>query len=383
MTRSYKMLVLLAALNQDSFPGEIALSDLVEGVRRIASRSAVLAADVGAALHDTDALRKLLVQNPLAAWCGGRGTGGALYFQFAGDVFRSTIDVPSADREAFQRLAREIVDWRIAEYLTRDRATELVPDVIRCKVSHAGGTPILFLPDRAAHPGLPSGDVPVQANGREHVARFVKIAVNVLQEAGQPKNVLRAVLRGWFGEDAGLPGTDSHGVFRRSGEGWLLEPEGRGGDGGQLEVERAYTRKDLAALLELEFKAPVWNQGYVPIPGHVLLFVTLDKGGMPDEHRYEDQFVDRTTFMWKSQNRHAQASKAGQLIRNHAARGVPVHLFVRKASRISGKTAPFVYCGQLVFGGWHGNKPITVEWELQQPLSDRLVRVFDLSIGSE
>ena len=42
---------------------------------------------------------------------------------------------------------RELVDWRLAEYLDRGDAVA-ASDRFVCRVLHAGGRPILKLPDR-------------------------------------------------------------------------------------------------------------------------------------------------------------------------------------------------------------------------------------------
>jgi hypothetical protein len=79
------------------------------------------------------------------------------------------------------------------------------------------------------------------------------------------------------------------------------------------------------------------------------LFVTLDKTGMQDEHRYEDVFLSPTEFRWQSQNRTARDSKMGQRLKNHRAESTHVHLFVRPTAKVGGKTQPFTYCGELEF----------------------------------
>jgi hypothetical protein len=65
MTRSYKMLTLLAMLNADKFPGAISIADLEAGFARLARRNASLRADTGNVLDDASEIRKLLEKNPL------------------------------------------------------------------------------------------------------------------------------------------------------------------------------------------------------------------------------------------------------------------------------------------------------------------------------
>ena len=223
MTKSYKMLTLLTMLNAWQLPGEMPIEELARGFARLARRSAQLRADVGEALDDADALRKHLEKNPIAAWTGGKGTKGREFFAYDGVVFRTTFEVPTEQREAFQELARELADWRLGEYLDRNRVAG--NDEIVCKVSHANGRPILFLPDRKTHPGIPEGPTPVTVDGKPHIARFVKVAVNVLHAEDDPKNnALPEILRAWFGPDAGAPGTNHHASFRMTDGTWNLSP---------------------------------------------------------------------------------------------------------------------------------------------------------------
>ena len=109
-------------------------------------------------------MKALLEQNPFEAWTGGRGTGG--------------------------------------------------------------GRPILFLPDRDSNSGLPVGLTPLDIDGKAYEADFVKVALNVVHLPGEDQNRLPEILRGWFGPDAGRPGTrhkvalaeaDGHWTLRRLG----------------------------------------------------------------------------------------------------------------------------------------------------------------------
>ena len=99
---------------------------------------------------------------------------------------------------------------------------------------------------------------------------------------------------------------------------------------------------------------------------------------MQEEHRYEDAFVSATEFRWQSQNRTTRDSKMGRMIQNHRAEGTQVHLFVRPTGKVGGKTQPFIYCGELEFERWEGDRPITVWWGLDTPAPAEQRRVLRL-----
>lgn len=127
---------------------------------------------------------------------------------------------------------REIAEWRLEEYLHRLRLGVLGGAII-CKVSHASGRPIIFLPGRKSGAAIPEGWQKVIADEEEYEANFRKVAVNVLRRPGVEGNELHALLQQWFGPRAGLPGTDFKVVFERWGEGYELAPMG----------DRKYVRK--------------------------------------------------------------------------------------------------------------------------------------------
>ncbi len=228
MTKGFKMLVLLAMLNENAFPGQIHITDLTKSVVRLASRSAIWKKDFDCSLEDETAVKDVLERNPIAAWVGGRGTRDRSYFKYEESLFSSLIVVDSGYREAFQGLVREIVDWRIAEYLRRSDS-ELVSEGFVAKVSHSSGRPILFLPDRKQRRDIPSGETAVIVDGEEMIATFVKIALNVVRRPESTENQLPTILQGWFGPDAGLPGTshEVHFSLNEDTQVWTMEPSKR------------------------------------------------------------------------------------------------------------------------------------------------------------
>jgi hypothetical protein len=224
MVKSYKMLVVLAMLQEGRFPGEISIEALTVAVERLVRRSPRLIADVGESLEPQQALRALLERNPIPAWTGGRGTGARSYFSCEGETFRTTFEVPVQQKERFLELTREIAEYRLAEYLRRSSEGSGNGGSFRCRVSQAGGRPILFLPARRARSSMPEGWAPVLADGQAYEANFVTVAVNVIRRPGSEENVLPALLRRWFGDHAGSPGTRAEVEFsNRSGK-WVLEP---------------------------------------------------------------------------------------------------------------------------------------------------------------
>lgn len=379
MTKSFKMLTLQAMLNLNRFPGDIDIDTLRSEFRRLAKRSAELTRDVGAALDDDRALRRLLEMDPINAWTGVRGAQGQKFFGYENGKFSSAFAVSPEMRAPLQELTRELVDWRLAQYLSRaqtDQPPDDGPVRLLCKVSHSGSAPILFLPDRRKHPATPTGWTIVETAQGTFEANFVKVAVNVLRRPPSQENVLPEVLRQWFGPDAGMPGTRQFVAFEQTETGWRMSPATAPATAGKPELWREYDRPEIPELFGLQFNTGLWNQGFVVKDRDVFLLVTLDKDDLQEGHNYRDRFLSPTVFEWQSQNRTRRDSAHGELLRDHSKKGVAVHLFVRRSKKRSGRPAGFTYCGEVHFVDWEGDEPVTIRWRLAQSLPDRLKHSF-------
>ena len=121
MARSFKMVVLLAMLNEDRFPGSIDIDSLIIAVQRLCEHQPRIATDFGSNIEDRATLKQSLEENPIKAWVGGAGTGGRSFFRYEGEVFNSSLSDTPESRDVLQSLARELAEWRLAEYF--DRAT--------------------------------------------------------------------------------------------------------------------------------------------------------------------------------------------------------------------------------------------------------------------
>ena len=212
---------------------------------------------------------------------------------------------------------------------------------------------------------------------QEYQANFVKIAINVIQQENVEENQLPSILRTFFGEEAGLPGTSHQVIFEWLDIAYRLSPIQIAAVGPELWKD--YMRAEIPRLWGFEFSPGKWNQGFVQEDDHMFLLVSLDKEGMAKEHQYADRFLSKDTFQWMSQNRTKRDSAPGRKISGHEKVGIHVHLFIRdKRKTPAGKAAPFVNCGNVSFVDWKSDQPINVTWQLAEPLTAALGERFGL-----
>ena len=369
-TRSYKIVLLLAMLAAEALPGTIDIDTLTSQVARLAARIAKVRADFSVDLMDTGRLRRLLLDNPVMALTAPLERAATAFFHLEGDQFSTRFTVP--DVASFRELLREVLDWRLAEYLARRGDADATRDVV-CRVARAGEPPVLFLPNGTDAPTLELGPLPVIIDGEAYEATVGKIEIKAVCRPGSNENLLPAILHRWFGADAGLPGRGERVQIRRSETPFLLEPlPGSAQVKGGLTPGGRYLREAIAPAFRLHFSQAIWNAGFVYQDPEIFLLVTLVKRDMAPNHAYADHFLSDHEFAWQSQNRTTRDSKHGQLLRNHAALGKRVHLLVRPTKKTGSKPTPFVYCGEVDFVSWEGEAPITIIWRLREPVPEPL-----------
>jgi superfamily II DNA or RNA helicase/HKD family nuclease len=138
---------------------------------------------------------------------------------------------------------------------------------------------------------------------------------------------------------------------------------------------REYMREEIPPLFGQVFNPGNWNSGIVPLDKDMVLLTTLKKGGLSAGNHYEDRFLSPERLQWQSQTRTTQASRHGQILSGQLP-GHRVHLFVR-SEKLRGKTAaPFLYIGVPLFAGWHGEAPITIDWDLPEPVPRHFWKVL-------
>ncbi|MFM7359455.1 MAG: DEAD/DEAH box helicase family protein, partial [Actinomycetota bacterium] len=250
LNKSYKMVVLRVLLDRDALWDGLEIPRLAAACRSFLENHPALRADLegaaftrvpGDAALDMENFAAWWLEWPLSRWMDDQA--GQRWFTRRGDRFVADFTCPPELRAAFELLTGELVDLRLAHYthsrLSSQKAlrgSEGTPlsTAFRAKVSHSGGKPILFLPTVESVPSRPTGPTRVRLpDGREWVFRFVKVACNVAHPAdaasARGNNALPALLRDWFGPDAGLPGTNFEVEFTSIDGQWLASPQSRTG----------------------------------------------------------------------------------------------------------------------------------------------------------
>ncbi len=233
LNKSYKMIVLRVLLDQQQLFGHVQLPDFSKQCRDTLMRHPVLRADLLDGKHELDhqdssdeKWAKWWTKWPIDRWTDQQN--GHRWFRRNGERFESMIECPSELQESLERMTAELVDWRLAAYAKSRRLVEKAIDgevAFEGKVSHANGRPILFLPDSSKVPGRPVGPtVVVLPDSSQWEFKFVKVACNVARPVGTNENQLTELLRGWFGPNAGVPGTDFRVKFWKQDDQWQVAP---------------------------------------------------------------------------------------------------------------------------------------------------------------
>ncbi len=204
MTKSFKMVVLLAMLQGGRFPGAIGMPELVAAFRRHFGeeryRLDVNGTKVEGATTEDAAWRRYLLDNPINAWTGGNTGQPGRYFALDEQRDELRYTGPCAgDLDALRAAVLERVTWRLADYWDRPRPGRFVYPVI----PQGGAGLCVMFRDGASREGLPLGWHPVRINARFLYGKFAKDELNVVKEQprddGSMPNLLAPELRRLLG----------------------------------------------------------------------------------------------------------------------------------------------------------------------------------------
>ena len=102
-----------------------------------------------------------------------------------------------------------------------------------------------------------------------------------------------------------------------------------------------------------------------------LLFIDLIKSeeDFSPTTLYDDYAISETLFHWQSQNQTRNDSGKGLTYINHQKLGKRILLFVReKANNQFSNTIGYVFIGEAKFKENEGSKPMSIKWELNEPM---------------
>ena len=151
--------------------------------------------------------------------------------------------------------------------------------------------------------------------------------------------------------------------------GWTLALHGR------------YTRAEiLSAVGYLTPTArPLSDSGCLPLTEAMteILFVTLDKSeGFDERVQYKDYAISPELFHWQTQNRAGPNNNSGRRYTDSPANGWKFQLFVRED-----RDAAYVAVGPVRLVSHESDRPISIAWRLDKPLTAELFRKFSVLRG--
>ncbi len=148
--------------------------------------------------------------------------------------------------------------------------------------------------------------------------------------------------------------------------------------GAPLAIHGRYRREEVLAALEIfrKGKIPRVQAGvfYAKERNSDLLFVTLKKTekGFSPKTMYRDHAISPRVFHWESQHTaHAGTSTGKRYIKGDSQ----VLLFVRQHQKLpNGLAEPFVFLGPAKMRLCRGDRPMQIEWELEEAMPGWLYR---------
>ncbi len=124
---------------------------------------------------------------------------------------------------------------------------------------------------------------------------------------------------------------------------------------------------------------PLFNEGCLLIADQKteLLFVTLDKReGFAERVQYHDYAISSVQFHWQTQNRAGFDNATGRRYLDSRENGWRFQLFVRE-----NQDSAYVALGPVALERHEGDRPISITWQLKQPMPIEIFRRFSVLRG--
>jgi len=419
MTKSFKMVLLVAFQEMDGWRTPPTVAELAERSWQVLQRRPALLADLPDTIRTVNGHSEAWVRywsnNPINAWIGGNRTSKNSDFHINGGRFEAVFTLADDQLEKFKLMAQEIIDYRLAAYEVRRAQAGLPSNVIPFVRSEKANdlTSLPYFPNlkiacghfktgtvdveeyrnlptsygnidphqhfiaRASGNSMNGGKNPIQDGDYlllEHVtatnAGSITGSVMAIERQDESDDGFQYLLRhivktpdGSYVLRATNPDypdmeatEDMHTLARFKA---IINPL-------DLAVGQSFIREDIAPLFGETYSIGNWNVGHVTLTNKkaIVLLVTLNKQGKAADHRYLDHWIDDSTFHWQSQNSTSPTNKKGRDIIEHEQRGLTIHLFVRESKLQNAKGAPFIYHGPIRYVSHTGSSPMSVTFSL-------------------
>jgi len=147
---------------------------------------------------------------------------------------------------------------------------------------------------------------------------------------------------------------------------------------GPLNLHASYSRSQVLHAVGLgSFERPLFSQSgvqHVPAKKLDLFFADINKSEADFSRTtmYEDYAVSDKVFHWQSQSNTSDESATGRRYIAHREQGYTPLLFIRERKKLdNGLTSPYFFAGPLHYRSHEGSRPMSVTWELEQPLPQK------------
>ncbi len=144
-----------------------------------------------------------------------------------------------------------------------------------------------------------------------------------------------------------------------------------------LKIHARYTRDQILVAFKMStFETPSSNRIGVGVAENKeinteILFIDLVKSeeDYSPTTMYNDFAISESLFHWQSQNQTRDDIGKGLTYIKHQETGKKILLFIREKSKNEfGNTMGYVFVGEGTFRNYEGSKPMSIKWELNEPL---------------
>ncbi|WP_409294045.1 DUF3427 domain-containing protein [Peribacillus sp. SCS-26] len=145
-----------------------------------------------------------------------------------------------------------------------------------------------------------------------------------------------------------------------------------------LKLYEQYLMVDAALLSNYrKMHSAFRGSGLITHGNDFFLYIDLHKeADIKESINYHDEFKSQSIFQWQTPNAVSQQTDRGKNIIFNKDRGIHLHLFVRKYKKIDGKIEPYIYIGNGNTIEYAGEKPITVQFQLEHEIPINLYNEF-------